>query len=71
MVAKQLGADDNLAKFIIVVSAAIGAFNFSITFSDLRCIFVTVDEATEKEATYRFFLRCSQTQNLKKKRKEI
>ncbi len=37
LVAKKMGADHDLAHFIIIVSAAIGSFDIQITFSDLRC----------------------------------
>lgn len=50
VVAKRLGADNDLAHFFVVVSAAVGSFYTEIPFRDLRCEFLTVEEATEDQA---------------------
>ena len=49
--AKELGDDCKLAKFIIIISAALASYSIGIGFEDLRCdVFSFPKAATEEEA---------------------
>lgn len=53
--AKVWGADENLAKIVIVLSGAVASYNINISYGELRCKMITVGEATDKEAEEFFF----------------
>lgn len=48
--AKKVGADNELAKFVIIFSAAIASYEIPITFWELRCHIISIGEASDEEA---------------------
>lgn len=71
MVAKQIGADRNLARFVIIMSAAIGSLDIGVTFGALRCKFLSVEEATETEAKQYFQTTFSHTKFTEKEKSSL
>ena len=56
---KCMGADEELASFIVVISAELSSYNININYKDLRCDIVYVPEASEEEAKKFFINRFS------------